>query len=155
MLKLKFQYFGHLMWRVDSLEKILMLGGTRRQEKGTTEDEMAGWHHWCQTRWTWVWVNSGSWWWTGRPGVLWFMGSQRVRHDWATELNWTEGLEDVRGRHRLVCSGHGTDWTWYFYLLSLEYWRGTMTYYLMMRKIINHNHFHSQDLLSTFYVQWI
>ena len=39
------------------------------------------------TRWTWVWVNSESWWWTGRPGVLWFMGSQRVRHDWATELN--------------------------------------------------------------------
>ena len=42
------------------------------------------------TRWTWVWVNSGSWWWTGRPGVLQFMGLQRVRHDWATELNWTE-----------------------------------------------------------------
>ena len=42
------------------------------------------------TRWTWVWVNSGSWWWTGRPGVLWFMGLQRVGHDWATELNWTE-----------------------------------------------------------------
>ena len=39
-------------------------------------------------RWTWVWVNSGSWLWTGRPGVLWFMGSQRVGHDWATELNW-------------------------------------------------------------------
>ena len=37
------------------------------------------------------WVNSGSWWWTGRPGVLRFMGSQRVGHDWATELNWTEG----------------------------------------------------------------
>ena len=42
------------------------------------------------TRWTWVWVNSGSWWWTGRTGVLRFMGSQRVGHDWATELNWTE-----------------------------------------------------------------
>jgi len=42
------------------------------------------------TRWTWVWVNSGRWWWTGRPGVLWFMASQRVGHDWATELNWTE-----------------------------------------------------------------
>ena len=41
-----------------------------------------------RTRWTWVWVNSGSWWWTGRPGMLWFMGSQRVRHDWVTELNW-------------------------------------------------------------------
>ena len=42
------------------------------------------------TRWTWVWVNSGSWWWTGRPAVLRFMGSQRVGHDWTTELNWTE-----------------------------------------------------------------
>ena len=40
------------------------------------------------TRWTWVWINSRSWWWTGRPGMLWFMGSQRIRHDWATELNW-------------------------------------------------------------------
>ena len=47
-----------------------------------------GWDGWMAspTRWTWVWVNSGSWWWTGRPGVLRFMGSQRVRHDWATEL---------------------------------------------------------------------
>ena len=42
------------------------------------------------TRWTWVWVNSGSWWWTGRPGVLRFMGLQRVGHDWETEMNWTE-----------------------------------------------------------------
>ena len=44
------------------------------------------------TQWTWVWVDSGSWWWTGRPGMLWFMGSQRVEHDWATELDWTESL---------------------------------------------------------------
>ena len=53
-----------------------------------------GWDGWMAspTRWTWVWVNSGSWWWTGRPGVLRFLGSQRVRHDWATELNWTEWL---------------------------------------------------------------
>ena len=42
------------------------------------------------TRWTWVWVDFGSWWWTGRPGVLQFMGSQRVGHDWVTEWNWTE-----------------------------------------------------------------
>ena len=50
-----------------------------------------GWDGWMAspTRWMWVWVNSGSWWWTGRPGVLWFMGSQRVGHDWVTELNWT------------------------------------------------------------------
>ena len=41
------------------------------------------------TQWTWIWVSSRSWWWTGRPGVLWFMGSQRVGHDWATELHWS------------------------------------------------------------------
>ena len=48
------------------------------------------WDCWIASlsQWTWVWVNSGSWWWTGRPGVLRCMGSQRVRHDWATELNW-------------------------------------------------------------------
>jgi len=55
------------------------------------EGDDKGWGGWkaSPTRWTWVWVNSGSWWWTGRPGVLWFMGLQRVGHDWATELNWT------------------------------------------------------------------
>ena len=85
MLKLKLQYFGHLMWRVDSLEKTLMLGA------GGNGDNR-GWDDWMAslTRWTWVWVNSGSWWWTGRPGVLQFMGLQRVGHNWATELNWTE-----------------------------------------------------------------
>ena len=54
------------------------------------EGEDRGWDGWMAslTRWTWVWVNSGSWWWTGRPGVLQFMGLQRVRHEWVTELNW-------------------------------------------------------------------
>ena len=54
------------------------------------EGDDRGWDGWMAslTQWTWVWVNSGSWWWTGRPGVLRFMGLQRVRHDWATELNW-------------------------------------------------------------------
>ena len=59
-----------------------------QEEKETTEEEMAGWHHWLdghESEWT-----PGSWWWTGRPGVLRFMGLQRVGHDWATELNWTE-----------------------------------------------------------------
>ena len=60
-----------------------------QEEKGTTEDEMAGWHHWLDGR---IWVNSGSWWWIGRPGVLRFMGLQRVGHDWATEL--TEVLDN-------------------------------------------------------------
>ena len=66
--------------------KDLDAGKDWRLEKGMTEDEMVGWHH----QLTWVWVNSRSWWWTGRPGVLQSMGSQRVGHDWATELNWTE-----------------------------------------------------------------
>ena len=54
-----------------------------------------GWDGWMAspTRWTWVWVNSRSWWWTGRPGVLRFMGPQKVGHDWATELNWTEVIK--------------------------------------------------------------
>ena len=72
MLKLKLQYFGHLMRSVDSLEKTLMLG----RIGGRREGEDRGWDGWMAspTRWTWVWVNSGSWWRTGRPGVLQFMG---------------------------------------------------------------------------------
>ena len=84
MLKLKLQYFGHLIRRADSLEKTLILGGIGA-------GDYRGWDGWMAslTWWTWVWVNSRRWWWTGRPGVLQFMGSKRVRHDWATELNWT------------------------------------------------------------------
>ena len=55
------------------------------------EGDSRGWDGWMAslTLWTWVWVDSGNWWRTGRPGVLQFMGSQRVGHDWATELKWT------------------------------------------------------------------
>ena len=60
----------------------------RQEEKGTTEDEMVGWHH--DSMESWVWASSGSWWWTGKPGVLQSMGSQRVGHDWATELTDTD-----------------------------------------------------------------
>ena len=58
------------------------------------EGDYRGWDGWMAslTQWTWFWVDSGSWWWTGGPGVLRFMGSQRVGHDWATELNWTQFL---------------------------------------------------------------
>ena len=60
--------------------------GLGAQEEGDNR----GWDGWMAslTRWTWVWMNSERWWWTGRPGMLRFMGSQRVGHDWVTELNW-------------------------------------------------------------------
>ena len=90
MLKLKLQYFGHLM-RTDSLEERPWCW--ERLKAGGERDDR-GWGGWMAsvTQWIWVWVDSGSWWWTGRPGVLWSMGSQRVGHNWATELNWTEGV---------------------------------------------------------------
>ena len=88
MLKLKLQYFGHVMRRVDSLEKTLMLGGCWEGLGAGGEGDDRGRDGWMAslTRWTWVWVNSGSWWLTGRPGVLRFMGSHGVGHNWATEL---------------------------------------------------------------------
>ena len=86
MLKMKLQYFGHLMRRADSFEKTLVLGGIGREKDDRGKD---GWMA-SPTQWTWVWVNSVNWWWTGRPRVLQFIGSQRVRHDSATELNWIE-----------------------------------------------------------------
>ena len=88
VLKLKLQYFGHLMWRTDSLEKILRLGKIEGRRKGDDR----GWDGWMAspTQRTWVWASSGSWWWTGRPGMLQSIGSQRVAHNRATGLNWTE-----------------------------------------------------------------
>ena len=90
MLKLKLQYFGHLMWRADSLEKTLMLGKIKVRRR---RDDW-GWGGWMAslTQWTWVWVSSRSWWWTGRPGMLQSMRSQKIGHNWTTELNWTELL---------------------------------------------------------------
>ena len=80
----------HLMWRTDSLEKSLMLGKIEGRREGVNR----GWDGWIAspTRWTWIWASSKSWWWTGTPGVLQSMGSQRVRHDWATKPNWTHNL---------------------------------------------------------------
>ena len=86
MLKLKLQYFGHLMRTADSFEKTLMLG----QIEGRRSRWWRGWDGWMAspTQWTWIWVNSSSCSWTGRPGVLQSMGSQRVGlNDW-NELNW-------------------------------------------------------------------
>ena len=87
MLKLELQYFGHLMWRTDSLEKTPMLGkieGRRRRGRQ-------------RMRWldsitdSWVWASSGSWWLAGKLSVLQSLGLQRVGHNWAPELNWLNG----------------------------------------------------------------
>ena len=61
----------------------------RQEEKGPTEDVMVGWHHHLDAHES-DWASSGSWWWTGKPGMVQSMGSQRVKHDWTTQLNWTE-----------------------------------------------------------------
>ena len=90
MLKLKLQYFVQLMKRTDSLERTLMVGKIEgRRRRGW---QRIRWLDGITTQWTWVWVNSRCWQWTGRPGMLQFMGFQRVRHDWATELNWTDTI---------------------------------------------------------------
>ena len=83
MLNLKLQYFGHLMWKADSLEKTLVAGKDwRPEEKG-----MTGWDSGMAslTQWMWVWANSGRWWRTGKPGMLQSMVLKRDGHNWATE----------------------------------------------------------------------
>ena len=70
----------------------LFIPRCRERLKVRGEGDDRGWDGWMAslTRWTWVWVSSGSWWWTEKPGMLYSMRLQRVRHDWATELNWTD-----------------------------------------------------------------
>ena len=86
MIKMKLQYFGYLMWKADLFERPWCWERVRAGGEGDDR----GWDGWIvpPTQWTWVWVDSGSWWWTERPGVLQVMGLQRVRYDWATK--WTE-----------------------------------------------------------------
>ena len=80
MLKLKFQYFSHMMRKANSLEKTLKL-------KTGREEDVRGWHGWMAllTQWTWVWASSGRWWRTGKPGVLQSMGLR----SWTWLSDWT------------------------------------------------------------------
>ena len=103
ILKLKLQYFGHWCEELTHFKRPwcwewLKAGG---------EGDNRGWDGWMgsPTQWAWVWLNSRSWWWTGRPGVLQSMGSQRVGHDWAIELivcsmDWRE--EKTSSRHAII-----------------------------------------------------
>ena len=110
MLKLKLPYFGHLMQKTNSLGSSLMLG--KIEGEWGVEGDDRGWDGWMAslTRRIWVWVGYWSWWWTGKPGMLQFMGSQRVRHNWATELNWTE----LKLGFRFIL---------FFFLIFILYWR--------------------------------
>ena len=105
MVKLKLQYFGHLIWWTDSFEMTLMLGKIEgRKRRG-----------WQRMRWLKgitnsmvmsLRVSSGRWWWTGRPGLLQSTGPQRVGHKWATELNWISEFSNVTGykiNNRITC----------------------------------------------------
>ena len=125
MLKLKLQYFGHLMQRADSLQKTLMLGGIGgRRRRGR---QRMRWLDGITDSMTWVWMNSRSWWWTGRPGMLRFMGSQRVGHDWVTELNWTDFFP---GKHSGRDRKGGRLFT-VFTFIPFEFWTMWL-YYLVV-----------------------
>ena len=86
-LMLKLQYFSYLIWRADSLKRPWCW----ERLKAGGEGDNRGWDGWMAspTLCTWVWASSRSWWWTGKPGMLQSIRSQRVRHDWVTALNWT------------------------------------------------------------------
>ena len=81
-----------ILWPPDAKSWLIWRPWCWKRLKVGGEGDDRGWNGRMAspTQWTWVWANSGSWWWTGRPGVLQFMGSQRLGHDWVIELNWTE-----------------------------------------------------------------
>ena len=94
MLKLKLQYFCHLIWRLTHLKRPWW---GEWLKVGEVEDDR-GWDGYMTSpsQWTWVWANSGSSWWTGRPGMLQSMRLQRIRHEWVNELNWTKGNASLK-----------------------------------------------------------
>ena len=130
MLKLKLQYLATSCEELTHWKRLwcwegLMAGG---------EGDDRGWDGWMAspTWWMWVWVNSGSWWWTWRPGVLQFMGLQRVGHVWVTELNWTD---DAKNQCSLIVNRRKTEFRgrfefkfWFDHLLDLWSWVRCLVY---------------------------
>ena len=107
ILKLKLQYFGHLMQRADSFEKTLMLGKIEGRRR--TGWQRMRWLNGITDSMDMGLVDCSSWWWTGRPSMLRFVGSQRVGQDWATELNWTDLLLSLC---KYVCT-YVNNWNFY------------------------------------------
>ena len=97
----------------------------RRQVKGTIENEMASLDALMAllTRWRWVWASSGSWWWSGKPGVMQSIGSQRVGHDRATELNWIEAVSRFCAEKWLIWQVSKNDSA---YCVKSRLWRATV-----------------------------
>ena len=128
MLKLQLQYFGHLMWRTDSLEKTLMLG--KKRLKAGEDGDNRRWDGWMAsltpspTLWTWVWANSGSWWWTGKPGMLQYMGlqSQTWLSDW-TDAKWYHRKETSKTQSKENFVEQSS-----FLNKEREKWRGNIIY---------------------------
>ena len=104
ILKLKLQYSGHLMGRTDSLEKTPMLG----KIEGRRRRGIRGWNGWMasSTQWTWVWASFGSWWWTGKPGVLQSMGSES---DTTEQVNWTDDVQFIVFKSHYFVKCHVTE----------------------------------------------
>ena len=122
MLKLKLQYFGHLMWRTDSLEKTLMLGKIEgRRRRGS---QGMKWSDGITNSMTWVWASSGRWWWTGKPGMLQSMGSQWVGHDWETEQRCHPAIITMRiwkSWYRTLLTCHVQEVTDFFLLRTVSW----------------------------------
>ena len=99
--------------------------------KARGEGNNRGWDGWMTslTGWTWIWVGSGSWWWRGKPGMLQSMGSQRVKHNWATELNWLKSTLHVLYKWKTWTPAHlFTTW-------CNEYFEPTIETYCSEKKI--------------------
>ena len=96
------QYFGHVIWRGTHWKRPWCW----ERLKAGGEGDDRGWNGWMAslTQWIWVWVDSRSWWWTGRPSMLWSIGLWRVRHDWVTELNWTEPIYACTHLYMYTCT---------------------------------------------------
>ena len=133
-----------ILWPPDSKSWLIWKDPDAGKDWGQEDKQVTdGWMA-SPAQWTWVWVDSGSWWWTGSPGVLQFMGLQRVGHDWVTELNWTilitrrkkSGINRFLGREDPLEKEMAT---WVFLLGKSQGQRSLVDYSPWGHKIVGHN----------------
>ena len=120
ILRCSASFIVQLSYPYMTIRKTIALTRQTERLKAGGEGDDRGGDGWMAspTWWTWVWASSRSWWWTGKPGVLQSMGSQGVRHNWATELNWTDSMTDWREMNGL--SDHSCDWLKLFSVISMR-----------------------------------